>query len=76
MRLNRAQLLGAQLPIEEFVEALEGRRAGLATAILQRLRSRRGLREQKNSCLWLTSGFLSHGRYKALGESSPNLMGG
>ena len=32
MRLNRAQLLGAQLPIEEFVEVLERRRAGLAAA--------------------------------------------
>ena len=34
MLLNRAQLLGAQLPIEEFVEVLEGRRAGLTAAIL------------------------------------------
>ena len=47
MRLNRAQLLGAQLPIEEFVEALEGRRAGLAAAILQRLRSRGGFGDRR-----------------------------
>ena len=39
MRLNRVHLLGAQLPIEELVEVLEGRRAGLAAAILQRLGS-------------------------------------